>query len=432
MSEIARDKQQEIATTAGVGSLGSVTDEVPFEWYDRLRQRGDIVWDEEREAWLVLSYALLREMWRNDEVIWHPPFVHDPEYPLFGMTREEWTEFIGPGELGMSLHVGPTYARMHRWWFQTFSPRVLAHWGETLIEPIANAKLDELVARGRIELGTEYADFVATRVMIAVLGLPWDDDEWIERFFDLHHDFRALNAFQQEKSAPRAKVEAGLAAVRAIQAMFEPSVLARRSGEGTDFISQLWRDGAELFGTGDFGTKDVMAHVITAFNAGTDAVAGQAANALYLVLSQPGLQDAVLAAGDEGCRRVGEESLRLYSVASWRQRRARQDTELGGVAVKKGDLVIGLNGAGSTDPAHYACPYDVDLNRPSPRDHFGFGWGSRLCAGQALARFALERILTVALQRLPDLHLDPDADPPQLRGNVVRAWTPLHAVFTPT
>jgi cytochrome P450 len=430
MSETAT--QGDAPTTAEIGPLESMNNQVAWDWYGRLRGRGDVVRDDGGEGWLISGYETLRRMWHDDQVVWQPPFVYDPEDPPFGTTREEWTEIIGPTDKAPSLLIGPDYDRVHRWWMRVFSPRVLAHWGDTLIEPIAHAQLDRIAPLGRVEFCSEYTDAITTRVMIAVLGLPWDDEEWIARFTEIHRGgFLGLLGYQGRGPAPRSQIDAALECVREIRAMLTPHVEARRSGEGTDFISRVWREAPELFGTDDYGPDDVMAHALAAFNGGSASTATQLAHALYLVLSQPGLQDEVLAAGEEGCARLGEESLRLYSTTEWRPRRAKEDTELAGVRIRRGERVIALGASGNTDERHHSCPYQVDLHRRAPRDHYGFGWGPRICPGQALARFQIERILGVTLERLRDLRLDPEAPQPQWLGSANRMWTPLHARFSP-
>jgi cytochrome P450 len=311
---------------------------------------------------------------------------------------------------------------------RAFSPKVLSHWGNTLIEPIATTRIERFIADGKVEL-VEQVGHITTRVVIAVLGLPWDDENWIDRFLRIHRDgFLGLLAYQGSTAPPREQIDAALASVAEVKELLLPHVTARRSGDGSDFISQVWRGGAELFGTEDFSAEDVMSHAMAAFSGGSASTATQACNALYLVMSQPGLQEKVLHAED-GFARLREESLRLFSTTEWRPRRALRDLEIGGVHIKAGERVVALNAAGSTDGRHANRPYEVDLTRRSPRDHFGFSMGPRICAGQALARFQLERILQVMLTRLEDLRIDPDAPQPVWAGGPNRAWTPLHALF---
>jgi cytochrome P450 len=151
-----------------------------------------------------------------------------------------------------------------------------------------------------------------------------------------------------------------------------------------------------------------------------------------VLLSHPGLQARLLEGGDATIRQFVEEVIRLFSTAEWTRRWAKRDTELGGVQIKKGDHVIAISAAANRDPSRYECPSDVDLERSAPRDHFGFFQGPRICPGQSLARFQLERVFAVATQRLPELRLNPNAEPPKYSGLMVRRWEPLHAFFSAT
>jgi cytochrome P450 len=412
-------------------SFATTQDSNPWDYYEQLRALGDVVWDEREKAWLVSSYDLIKEMWLANDSIWQPPFVYDPQNPPMGLSREKWTQLVGPGKLAFTLQDGEVYDRMHRWWFRIFSPRVLEHWGETLIEPIANAQIDEFVENGRVEFLSEYYDQVTIRVMIAILGLPWRDEEWLERFISLHRT--GLTPLFESQTHPTAEnIESALNAVDEMRAMVMPFVQERKDGEGSDFISMIWRAGSELFGTDDFTEDDVLSHAFVAFIAGSGSVGSVVGNTLYVVMTHDGLQEQVLAGGEKALRTLVEETLRLYSQVEWRFRHAKVDTVLGGVPIKKGDMVIALNASGNRDPEHYSCPHQVDLERRAPRDHFGFLKGARTCPGQSLARFELDRIVKTTLERLPELRLDPDAEPARWKGGTLRGWVPLHALFDPS
>jgi cytochrome P450 len=133
---------------------------------------------------------------------------------------------------------------------------------------------------------------------------------------------------------------------------------------------------------------------------------------------------------DTKLRSFVEETLRLYGQLEFRPRRAKHDLVLAGTEIKKGELVLVLTAAANRDPAHYGCPSSLNLERPSPRDHFAFFMGPRTCPGQSLARFQTQRTLKVVVDRLRDLRLDAGADAPEWRGAVVRRWEPLHCLFT--
>jgi cytochrome P450 len=55
--------------------------------------------------------------------------------------------------------------------------------------------------------------------------------------------------------------------------------------------------------------------------------------------------------------------------------------------------------------------------------------GQRACAGQTLARFLIERLLGIAIERLPNLRVDPSAEAPRYIGDSIPRWSPLCATF---
>ena len=72
-----------------------------------------------------------------------------------------------------------------------------------------------------------------------------------------------------------------------------------------------------------------------------------------------------------------------------------------------------------------------DLARTAPRDHLAFNFGPRNCVGQALARAEMQEVLSVVLNRIPDIRLEPSAQAPSLIGFTNRSYRPLNVVFTP-
>lgn len=57
---------------------------------------------------------------------------------------------------------------------------------------------------------------------------------------------------------------------------------------------------------------------------------------------------------------------------------------IGGYAIPRGTLVVGLVGAADRDPACFTDPHQLDIRR-SPNPHLAFGRGSHACIGRSLA-----------------------------------------------
>ena len=80
------------------------------------------------------------------------------------------------------------------------------------------------------------------------------------------------------------------------------------------------------------------------------------------------------------------------------------DTEIGGVPIPAGSLVLGLLGAANRDPSRFTEPDRLDLGRAEPR-HLAFGSGIHYCLGAPLARLEGQVAIGTVLRRFPALAL---------------------------
>lgn len=422
-----------VPTTAGIGSLISIDGIAPWDFYERVRELGEVVWDHELNAWLVSSHRLVREIGRDGDL-----WAKEKHYIGSSLlSEEEWrVRFIGSGSSRtlMATPTGSDHNRQHRWWMQTFSGRLVRHLGDELVRPIAQEEIDRFADQGRAELYEDFAVRIAPRVIAAAMGLPWRDEDWIARLVELLRRRDVLLSLRYESqrsdSVDAQVVESGIAAVQELSAMIRPHVEERQSAEGEDYISLVWRDARTLFGP-EYGVIDVIGTIISALTGGAKTVAAATANLLYLLMTEPGLESRVRNGGPNALNNLIEESLRLFGPSQVSTQVAKRDTTLAGVSIKKGDLVLGLRHAANRDPNHHEKPGELDLNRRAPRDHTSFGTaGTRVCPGQGLARTDLATIFSVLLSRLKDLRLDPHGPPPRFSGGLTtRQWTPLHALF---
>lgn len=414
-------------TTEGIGSFTSTFNTDPWEFYEQVRARGDVVWDEEAEIWLLTSYKAVKELAMQDLERWSDPFLtFDPEAPQFGLERMDWVNYTG-GPTVMQQVDAETHNRQHRWWMHALSPKVLKQWGELLLDPLITSTLEPFLDSGRVELGEQFMQPLAPRMMAAVLGLPIDED-WLQEYSRTGRRMLAL-------FAPDPDIPACLEAGREVNAMIMEHVMAKRpdgtteSSEilGRDFIRLLWDGGDELFGP-DFGPNDVRGHAMQAVLASFESIGGAARNGLYLLATHPEMQEQVRS-DDRAAQNFVEESLRLFGSVEFRPRRAMEETTILGTEIGRREIAYALMACANRDPEVYPHPYDVDLARKAPRDHFAFFQGPKICAGQSLARFTLQRVFQRVLDNVSNLRLDPDAPPPAYNGSLDRRWGPLNVCF---
>ena len=106
-----------------------------------------------------------------------------------------------------------------------------------------------------------------------------------------------------------------------------------------------------------------------------------------------------------------EEACRIDPPFRGHYRHVVADTTLGGVAVPAGSTLVLAWTAANHDREAFPNPDDIDLDRPNPRQHVGFGWGIHLCVGAPLARVEAKVAFEQLLARTSSFSIDP-ASPP--------------------
>jgi cytochrome P450 len=413
-------------TDTSAASYASTRDAEPYSFYEALHASGGSRWDDGLDAWLIGSYAGVKQVLLQDDVAYAMP-------DRIGERRAAHAQWAG-GPRVITMLEGDEHDRVHRWWMQALSPTHVADWRDTLIRPIIDATIDRFIGGGHAELRSELADRVPPRVIAAVMGFPWEDDDWVDELTRLNLEVLKIFAAHAatENGGDRAAYERTLAATldaaRQLDELMLPYVEERASGEGTDVISMLWRDGPRLLD--DWGTADVLANARMMYQGGAETATHAIAGAMFVLLGQPELREEVRS-GEQAASRFVEEVIRLYGPVHFRSRQALSDQEVDGCPIAHGQAVIPLVAAANRDPSRYECPGEVRLDRTAPRDHFGFHFGARYCVGSALARAEVLECVDAALGRFGDMRLAEGTDEPRMAGWLLRSYGPLPVTFTP-
>jgi cytochrome P450 len=143
------------------------------------------------------------------------------------------------------------------------------------------------------------------------------------------------------------------------------------------------------------------------FTGGFETTAGMIALGTIVLLRDPEHAAVVRDGSPEQVDRVVDELLRYLSVVQVAfPRFAKQDMELFGQHIQKGDVLLAsLSGANRDPAAAGADPEGFDPFRVPNSAHLAFGHGIHRCIGAELAKMELRLVLPRLLQRFPDLAL---------------------------
>lgn len=113
---------------------------------------------------------------------------------------------------------------------------------------------------------------------------------------------------------------------------------------------------------------------------------------------------------DEAIVPFVDELLRYLTVVQLAfPRFARKDTEVDGVRIAEGDVVLISLSAANRDPALGSEMDGFDAGRKTP-PHLAFGWGAHRCIGAELAKMELRAAYPALVRRFPDLRLAVEPD----------------------
>jgi cytochrome P450 len=345
----------------------------------RLREHEPVAWIDVLDGWLVTRRDLVLEAMRLPE-------LYTVDDPRFSTGR-----VVGRSMLTTD---GDEHAR-HRAPFA--DPLRLAAVRERfgpIVEAETDALIDAFVTRGRAELRRGLAGPLAARVVTRLLGLRAADTGSVLGWYD------AIVASVTGVTAGLPPSAAGEAAFAELRAAVEP----------------------ELHVDGDLDAGERVSNAAVLMFGGIETTEGMIVNLVLHVLESDVPLDASLLPN------AVEESLRLEPAAAVIDRYATRDVELGGTAIRRGDLVRLSLAAANRDPAFFPDPDRFDPARANARHHVAFAHGPHVCVGMHLARLEAQTALARLLERLPGLRLDP-AQPVAPGGLVFRKPPELHVLW---
>lgn len=260
---------------------------------------------------------------------------------------------------------------------------------------------------GEADLVGQYAEHLPMAVMCQVLGMP---DEYNDRIVQAARDMLR-------------GTETAIASNAYIMDALQRLTARRRVEPMDDFAGHLIAHPAGLT------DEEVSQHLRVVLIAAYEATANLLANVLRQVLIDPRFRSQ-LNGGQMTVPQAVEQLLwdepPFSTIFAYY---AKQDTELGGRRIRKGDALLFAPAPANVDPR---VRPDPTADMQGNRSHLAFGGGPHECPGQDIGRTIAEVGVDALLMRLPDVELSVDEEELAFTESIAsRHLVALPVHFTP-
>lgn len=333
-----------------------------------------------REAWLFTRYEDIRT------VLAHPAASAE--------TLREDFPFLYPGNaVGKRVQNfqrwdDPRHAERRRMFTPYFTLRRIEAMRPAIRARI-NELYDEMILTGPpLDLVERLALALPSSVACELLGVPYEDHTFFESRFAVWMDRNSSPA-----DVRRINDELDVYLDRVISAKYDTP--------GDDLLSRFVLDHVA---TGEVSHVDAITDAKLLLLAGHETTANMIGLGVLALLCHPD-QLATLRKDPSLVAGAVEELLRYLSISqSMGVRVAKENFEIDGVSISKGDGLITPVAAGNFDGSIFSDPDTMDVTRQA-RHHLTFGFGVHQCLGQPLARLELQEIFATIFERFPGLEL---------------------------
>ncbi|MFD5603376.1 cytochrome P450 [Streptomyces sp. NPDC127064] len=363
----------------------------PFPVYAELRSRGEVAaapWG----GYLLTGFDVCDRVLRSRD--WLEPDSRWREQQGSG------TRWTAPSSREMSRTLPALNPPEHTWVRRAagmFDRSSL----DQLRGPVARftgRSLDTLAERlhdGEADFNALVSEELPVAVIGHWLGLPTADHA---RLRELTHD----QVFTQELLPSASQLALSDAATAELRTYFTDLVRERRARPGDDPVSRWLAVWDTLESDRDKADEAVYFLALFVLLAALETTATLLSTMTLLLLDHPRQWQRLVLQPDLVPAAV-EESLRYDPPTHVISRVSARDCVLGGVDIRKDEMVHLLVGAAHRDPARHPDPELFNLHRKP--GHLAFSGGAHYCLGAPLARMEAQTLLHQLVTRFPRLTL---------------------------
>ncbi|MBI5734926.1 cytochrome P450 [Mycobacterium adipatum] len=383
---------------------------LPVDELAQMRKVAPIWWNEQPDGaggfndggfWVVTKHKDVKEVSRRSDVFSSLEKTALPRYKD-GTVREQ----IDSGKFVLLNMDAPHHTHLRKIVSRAFTPRAVEQLRADLAErarQIAQAAL----AEGRGDFVEQVSCELPLQAIAGLMGVPQEDR------MKLFHWSNQMVGDQDPEFANNDAISASVELIT-----YGMQMAAERSARpGDDLVTKLVQADVEGHKLSDdeFGFFVILLAV-----AGNETTRNSITQGMMAFTEFPDQWELFKR---ERPATTADEIVRWATPVTSFQRTALQDTELGGVPIKKGQRVVMFYRSANFDEEVFEDPFSFDILR-DPNPHVGFGGtGAHYCIGANLARMTIDLMFNAIADAMPDL--TPLEKPERLRSgwlNGIKHW----------
>lgn len=375
----------------------------PFPAFAWMRAEAPAFYDEVAGVWGITRYADIREISKDPDTFSNAGGIRPDSDALPMMIDTD----------------APEHVRRRRLVSEGFTPRRIRE-SEEGIRAICDSIIDRVCEKGSADFVNDIAAPLPMIVIGNMLGVAPEDRDALLRWSD--DMLKALGS-----PDPTAMDRAAMAAIEYAEYITAVAEQRRRDNQTDDLIGTLVH--AEIEGD-KLDESSLIYESLLILIGGDETTRHVISGGMYELLTHPD-QYRMLSEDRSRMTVAVEEMLRWVSPIKNMARTMTRDVELHGQTLSKGQKLLLLYPSANRDESMFDDPETFDITR-TPNDHIAFGFGAHFCLGNRLARMELSVMFDRLLERLPDLALADDDEPPKRAANFVSGYETMPVTFTPT
>ncbi|HVV14138.1 cytochrome P450 [Amycolatopsis sp.] len=310
-----------------------------------------------------------------------------------GSFSNDYTNLVGTAAMSADQNPGglgfadpPDHTRLRKLLTPEFTMRRLSRLTPR-IHQIVNQQLDEMAATdGPVDLMQAFAFPIPSLTICELLGVSYED----------RADFQRLSTVRFDLFAGAG---ASFGAISESLTYLLEIVKKQRESPGDGLLGMLVKEHGD-----EIDDRELAGLADGVLTGGLETTASMLALGAIVLLRDRATFERVRQ-DDEAINGFVEELLRYLTVVQAAfPRFAKEDIEIGGERIAKGDIMfVSLSGA-NRDPELGDGMENFDAAR-EPAQHLAFGWGVHRCIGAELARMELRTAYPALVRRFPEMRL---------------------------